>query len=414
MEPYNNFHAYKKINCKQLFFSIILLVALSTHSFAQNENQLKKITITESNNHLLDKRFRTMDLPDCINTPAAIELRKYVLANGFEQASKDVDMILAALKWVSSQWTHDGNNAADNLTSLQILQNAKNGARYRCVEYGRVLSAVLRSFGFLSRPISMESLNSAYGAPGSGHFATEVWCDDLQKWIFIDPQFCIYTQYKGKFLNYYEMYLLKKEGKFNEIDFVLSKGYTGYLAQGKKTGEEHIKGYKEFLYNYFGVMKINGKVAGKPVTLRLLMEAPNQYLTFQAFSQDDFIHTANAEDIYFPLNQNTIIFKNKYTNKRADIYNDLVRQGKIKNEEDQFNSMYLFAPIPDFLIYNDSNMPWLSHYELWLNSTQIFQNENGFFEVSLKEGQNTISSVAINKNGKRGSETIVKIKYGNN
>lgn len=393
------------------FMGLTTLTLLHVSIIAQEPQKLKKITIVNPTNWSLNKNYTVLDLPDSINTPAAKELKTWVLDNGLQQKEKDIEMILGALSWVSSQWSHDGSNSADNLTSLQILKNAKQGIRYRCVEYGRVLASVLRSMGYISRGISMEAVGSPYGPPGSGHFATEVWCDDLQKWIFLDPQFCIYTQYNGKFLNYYEMYELKKQGKWKEINFIVSKGYKGYLAQGSPSEEAHITDYKKFLANYFGAININGRLKNKSVIYKLLLEDPNQGLSFQGFSKDDIIYMKTPDELYFPLNQNTVIFKFKDPQVQHNKYYQLSREGKIKNFEDQVRYMGEFSALPNFLIYQDSNMPWLSHYELFLNYQKIEMNSQGFFEVSLKETNNTLRSVAVNKNGKKGSETVIQLKY---
>ena len=117
---------------------------------------MRKVTVLEANNFLLDKRYRRMPLPDSVNTPQAIELRQFALDNGFSPRETDIETILEMMRWVSSQWTHDGNNAADTLSSLQILKNARKGHRYRCVEYGKVLSSLLRSFGYISRTAGLK------------------------------------------------------------------------------------------------------------------------------------------------------------------------------------------------------------------------------------------------------------------
>ena len=108
---------------KQLFTLLMVLNYFFTN--AQPDTVLKRIEIIESNNYLLDKRFRVLDLPDSINTPVAVELKQFVLENGLLPKENDIEMIWETLRWVSSQWMNDGNNAADKLTPIEILKNAK-------------------------------------------------------------------------------------------------------------------------------------------------------------------------------------------------------------------------------------------------------------------------------------------------
>lgn len=388
--------------------SFLLILTVS----AQDVHKVKKIKIVESGNTLLDKRYRAMDLPDSINTSLMLQVRQFSTENGIVKKPDDLSMVLESLRWVSSRWMHDGNNSADTLNALQILENAKKGIRYRCVEYGRVLSSTLRSWGFISRPIGFFTSGAAYGPPGSGHFATEVWIDNLKKWIFLDPQFCIYTLHKGQHINFYEMAMLANNGRFEEIEFVMSKGYEGYKAFGSSSIEEHINDYKKFLRNFFGTVHTVIKLNGKRVTQHLILDKDSQVLTFQGFPSDDIVYAGDVSDMYFPVNQSLVIFKHKNAKASIDKYSELVKNKTITNYPTQFDNMWQYAPDGELLAYNDNNMPWFDHYEMTLNGKPIKMNANGYFEIKLIEGMNTVTCVAVNKNGKNGVVNTIRINYG--
>jgi hypothetical protein len=40
-------------------------------------------------------------------------------------------------------------------------------------------------------------------------------------------------------------------------------------------------------------------------------------------------------------------------------------------------------------------------------------NTSDYFEVNLRQGANTVVCAAVNKNGKRGSEKVIKFYYAN-
>lgn len=157
-------------------------------------SDLKKIEVVDTNNgpffamsgkHTFPP-FKSADLK---------KLKSYIQNKGFKPNTKnETEFVLEALAWVSSQWAHDGlNQPPKHFNALDILKtvHTKN-EKYRCVEYGLVLSEVLQAYGFVSRTVALRSNDVAYGGWGKGHVAMEVWINDLNKWIFLDPQFGTY------------------------------------------------------------------------------------------------------------------------------------------------------------------------------------------------------------------------------
>ena len=177
---------------------------------ASKKTKLQKISITKTNN-ILD----VLVVPDWVYQPKETselkKLKSYVEEKGFNPSLEtEKDFVLSALSWVSSQWQHDGmNEPPKSFQALDILKEVHGKkVRYRCVEYGLVLSEVLQSYGFVTRTLALRSKNVAYGGFGQGHVAMEVWLNDIGKWIFLDPQFGVYlTTAKSKIpLNYFEIY----------------------------------------------------------------------------------------------------------------------------------------------------------------------------------------------------------------
>ncbi len=133
-----------------------------------------------------------------------------------------------------------------------------------------------------------------------GHVASEVWSNRLNKWVFVDPQFGIYVKYKGKFLSFYDMFQLKGDGKFNQIEFIPTKGYLKYHSVTKK---KVVAGYKSFIRNYFGYVDTGYKIDEETkVSLTLPLEGESQFLTFQGMSRNKTIFTNKVDDIYYSLN----------------------------------------------------------------------------------------------------------------
>jgi hypothetical protein len=115
--------------------------------------------------------------------------RKYPI--DFSKAKTQVDKVLTILNWTRNQWEHNGNVSPKNNDAISILDEVKEGGRFPCFAYGYVLASQLKVAGFKSRVIYLKTKNIATSMQGGGHVATEVYIDELQKWVFVDAQFNI-------------------------------------------------------------------------------------------------------------------------------------------------------------------------------------------------------------------------------
>jgi len=100
----------------------------------------------------------------------------------------DLEKIIAILHWSSSQWEHNGSNTPSNPDALTILEEARTGQQFRCVEYGILASAGLNAVGIPARPLGLKTRDVARVKSGAGHVVTEAYSSGLGKWIFMDPQ----------------------------------------------------------------------------------------------------------------------------------------------------------------------------------------------------------------------------------
>jgi len=67
----------------------------------------------------------------------------------------DMDKALKILNWVHRQWLHNGSNEPSKNDAISILEEAKEGKNFRCVEYGIVTAACLNAIGLHSRLLSL-------------------------------------------------------------------------------------------------------------------------------------------------------------------------------------------------------------------------------------------------------------------
>lgn len=103
-------------------------------------------------------------------------------------ADTDTEKVERILHWVAKQWRHDGNNEPRKNDALSILEEVGEGKNFRCVEYAIVASACLNAVGLKARTLGLMTSDVETRKSGAGHVAVEVYLDDLEKWVFVDPQ----------------------------------------------------------------------------------------------------------------------------------------------------------------------------------------------------------------------------------
>jgi hypothetical protein len=91
------------------------------------------------------------------------------------------------LDWASTRWQHSGSNECPDANALKLLRQAEQGERFRCVEFAVLLANCYSALGLPARVVGLAQYPVAYGF-GRGHVVTEVWSNEFQKWIVLDPQ----------------------------------------------------------------------------------------------------------------------------------------------------------------------------------------------------------------------------------
>ncbi|MFO8059950.1 MAG: transglutaminase-like domain-containing protein [Bacillota bacterium] len=124
------------------------------------------------------------------DAPALVQLRReFDLEQLTAELGDDTARMIALASWVSRQWSHSGTNRPSNPDPLTILREARDGASFRCVEYSIVLTAAAQSLGMPARTLGMKTRRADTARAGAGHVVTEVWLDDLDKWVLADGQY---------------------------------------------------------------------------------------------------------------------------------------------------------------------------------------------------------------------------------
>ncbi len=196
---------------KTIYFVIGLFLVLLIFSFwmspslfgllpgGKEKHRSDVLKISFNNEKQLDL---SIPYSDFSNNDNLIELRKsFQLDTLISEKNTDFENVMNIQSWVHSRWEHDGENTPEKNDPTYILEQAKKGERFRCVEYSIVTSACLKSLGFIVRGLWLKTRDVDVVNSGAGHVVNEVYLKDIGKWFFIDPQFDILVEKNGIPLN---------------------------------------------------------------------------------------------------------------------------------------------------------------------------------------------------------------------
>ena len=222
---------------------------------------------------------------------------KYPIDSLIKDTKTDTKKALNVLHWVHNQWQHNGNNEPQKNDAISILKEAKEGKNFRCVEYGIVTSACLNAIGLKTRTLYLKTKDVETRQYGAGHVLSEVYLNDLKKWVLIDGQWDAMPVLNSIPLNAVEFQKAIAEN-YKELEIKTSSDLS------KRT-------YVDWIYPYLYYFEISfdnrqgidintKKIDGKS-QLMLVPLGANKPTVFQIkYKIDDCLYTNSLNDFYAP------------------------------------------------------------------------------------------------------------------
>jgi len=129
--------------------------------------------------------------------PKLDELRtKYKLDEVIAPGKDEFEKQLLLMAWVKAQFAfgkpEEGKAGLRN--ALEILDDARQGKKFFCVQYGAVLTSAAASLGWVNRQMAIPR-----------HTFTEMWSNQHRKWVMLDPTPSVYAEKDGIPLSAYEI-----------------------------------------------------------------------------------------------------------------------------------------------------------------------------------------------------------------
>lgn len=354
---------------------------------------LRKVTILESNNHLLGERFKTLMLPPDIGASYFKMMRDLVKKDVDVSKLSDFEAMKALNQWTSLQWQHDGRYVPPMSTSaIDMLANVKRGMRYNCEGYARVLFDALIAHGYVARMTWLRKKASEYSGLGAAHVAISAWSNTHRKWCYLDPQFGGYLMKNGVPLSFMEM--AQGVASKDTCDFVVMHGTNEVF----KTFVPQFDGYVTSLMKISESMRFVSMPIDSTVT---------QYLSFQGMPADGTVFTNNPNHLYMPVNEVSLTF---YSKSKVNFDSIMVKYN-IVDPNDYIRYMPLFALGPKFEVKLDNNMPWFSYYEYSINGAPWQKVKGSLFQITFATGRTELRARAVNSRGVPGPVTRMLLSY---
>lgn len=349
--------------------------ALALQAFRENARKLRVYDVLRSDSP--DLGWASIHEFENIASPELSELRtKYrletVVANGKTETEKQ----LALLSWVHDRWPHAGLSEPSHEDALTILREVAAGKRFRCVEYSVVSTQVLQSMGYPARVVRLRMDGVSFGV-GKEHVVTEVWNNDLQKWILLDGQNNATWQLDGAFLSAAEVRRARLSNP-ERLRFILGPSTWMPVKSEPEQRAEWGRYFEHLSFQFHNVQPIGS--ASTAARVDLLHASERYELLFQGTVDRNHVQTPAEEKVYPSLG-------------RVHVDVSAVSPGK-----------------PEARLTLTHSMPWFSHYRVRRNGIES-TTEDQEMVWQLKPGRNEVMVAAVNGMKVEGRPTTVVLDF---
>lgn len=316
---------------------------------------------------------------DSVTYPDLMKYRiMYMLDTLQKENSNQLTHQVQVMNWVHGLWKHNPIQSASSQHCITILDEVKQGKTFRCMEYASVLAQSLQALGYQARIVELCAEGMSYGL-AKAHAATEVWNDDLQKWIFLDPQNNAVWKDGEKYLNAGEIREIIQSKKDDSLLMVVFP--SDWLSIDNVSPAVWRKYFHYIFLHYDNRYTSNPETLQQLAPVCFLRQGQTPELLYQGLTREiDF--STNYEKIYPRLNLTHI---------------------SVKSVE------YKETPSVNIELSNSINS--FDYYQVTVDNQLVQKTKNNSISWSLRKGKNTLSIRGINKAGLNGGTTKVAIDF---
>lgn len=169
--------------------------------------------------------FRSMDYGDPNSERMATLREEFRLEDVVAGAESEFEGFLALKRWVRSRWNHGWSHGKEKpKDGLDILRQAAQGEQFQCGHFAMTYVDCARALGWPARTIGVSIENCEfprdYHIGNVGHAIAEIWSNEYEKWIVMDPDMNVYYRRAGLPLCGLEVRDAWLSGKADEVEMV--------------------------------------------------------------------------------------------------------------------------------------------------------------------------------------------------
>lgn len=227
---------------------------------------------------------------DC-SEPDQAYLRRLHAECGLDDVVKgcadDVERVRKVCAFSHGLWQHTSDGRPKNADPLSIVQEARAGARFRCVEYATVLVGCLQALGLPARTLNLMPREIEISFGGAGHLVVEAFVGG--RWLFADPQFNAVATIAGRPANAVELQAALRAG--TDVDF-------GPALSGSRVDYLSYVGERLFYFRTPLDPRMDGGAHGKAQVMLVPIDAPEPRVFERTFAITDCTYTRSLPAFY--------------------------------------------------------------------------------------------------------------------
>ncbi|MDQ7774023.1 MAG: hypothetical protein RDU13_10950 [Elusimicrobiales bacterium] len=162
------------------------------------------VTVSENNGRWVVASHQAVE--EDFAHPSLARLREREKLQNLKAGRSQLETMVALRGWARRQWEPGQKFRYPPWDALEILDLARRGNRGFCAQFGVVYAQAAMALGLHARYIDIV-----------GHFVTEVWSDELGKWVVMDPYVDLHYERNGVPLNARELCEVHWGGKEAEV-----------------------------------------------------------------------------------------------------------------------------------------------------------------------------------------------------
>jgi hypothetical protein len=343
------------------------------------------LNVLESDNEILDPRSYFYPFSLRPSDSLALWLRSALPADIARFCNIEEEFFPKLVHWVHNRWQHDSfNSIAAQSGSKEILTRAARGEKFTCVEYAKVLTDLLISFGYAARMTGLSRGTISSPALGARHVVSEVWSCTHRKWIMLDAQFGSYAVRNGTPLNVAEVQAAVRN-RDSTVTLLVASDTTNLTLHLYDSTV-----YSLMLRNLDTFTDIPYVVNERVGILMLVPADRTEPLLFQGQVISNTQYTKKVEDLYASLGQ---------------VHMDLRSDTKDKSPEQ-------FLLHPEYQVSVTTSYPFTRYLEVSVDGSPWKRVNEPRFRWTLHRGENTVSTRTVCYSGCTTKPAKLVVFYG--